>query len=829
MKKNLPIIIIILIELAVLIAAAGYGIMQKRLNSAELNIPAVADWTSAYISPTDGVWSITDEQLPESATLLDDKTAALAAEQGEDPSLYPITAQTGLEDATRVSLTLLESPQFTLPAGTYTLTVSYATSVDQYAALRLYNVPAEDYKIAPGHISLTSPVSDIMANPFTLSRNKNVTEYRFNVKKDTPNVTVAVPYNHYGDLTIRDITLVPNMNGTKTALFSLFVLFALIDIAVFDLTHKNKIKKHAPAIAGIALITLAASLPLLLHGAVIGQDEYFHLMRIDGLAEALKSGQIPVRMQALWMDGFGYPVSVYYGDLLLYIPAILRIIGFSVNASYKMLLVLLNLATAVVTYLCMKRMFKKDHIALITTAGYTVAIYRMLDMYARSAVGEAMSFIFFPIIALALWNMYGSEKKTVDTEHSIKTVPSDDLTVGSRDSDASAFGILQNAILISIGMSGLMYSHTLSVAMTAAFLAIVVIVFIKRTFSKQVLLTWIGGVVGTILLSLAFLIPLLDYTMNVTTNTKVNEGEELIQWGGVYLYQYFMVFQQPFGGNSIDIKERLSYTPGLILMIAFVAAIVHIILRHTKKKTVYMFVFSVIAMWLASNVFPWDFLSQHVTKSVATIQFPWRFVGIACICLALLLGCLIETITEHALDRDMHSKTICGITAVFAFLMLIQSGVFFAQYSANDYRNDFMDTAELDPYAVTSFFLREGIADDEPLNLNYPKSSGITEYEILGRNGSTLNARVVAGEGSFLEFPVFYYPYYHMYDEAGNELPISDGSHHLIRTDFSAGYNGSVKLCYNEPVLWRIAELITVATFAGILIVAIRGKHEKTV
>ena len=48
-----------------------------------------------------------------------------------------------------------------------------------------------------------------------------------------------------------------------------------------------------------------------------GQDLGFHLMRIEGIAEGLENGVFPVKMQGLWMEGYGYPVSVYYGDFLL--------------------------------------------------------------------------------------------------------------------------------------------------------------------------------------------------------------------------------------------------------------------------------------------------------------------------------------------------------------------------------------------------------------------------------------------------------------------------------------------------------------------------------
>ena len=83
--------------------------------------------------------------------------------------------------------------------------------------------------------------------------------------------------------------------------------------------------------SGIALMLLIA-IPLLppsLYRIGGGHDISFHLMRIEGLAEGLKMGQFPVKIQPAWYEGFGYGCSVFYGDLFLYIPACLRLLGVS--------------------------------------------------------------------------------------------------------------------------------------------------------------------------------------------------------------------------------------------------------------------------------------------------------------------------------------------------------------------------------------------------------------------------------------------------------------------------------------------------------------------
>lgn len=69
------------------------------------------------------------------------------------------------------------------------------------------------------------------------------------------------------------------------------------------------------------------------------QDMVFHLYRIEGIAGALSDGQFPVRMQYSQFDGAGYPVSIMYGDLFLYFPAILVLLGLSATRAYSVFVI----------------------------------------------------------------------------------------------------------------------------------------------------------------------------------------------------------------------------------------------------------------------------------------------------------------------------------------------------------------------------------------------------------------------------------------------------------------------------------------------------------
>ena len=102
------------------------------------------------------------------------------------------------------------------------------------------------------------------------------------------------------------------------------------------------------------VLLLGVSLPLFVPGIEghFGQDLGFHLNRIEGLFLELKSGHFPVYIESYWMNGYGYANAIYYGDLFLYFPAILRLLGVPVVASYKLYLLAINICTILICKYC---------------------------------------------------------------------------------------------------------------------------------------------------------------------------------------------------------------------------------------------------------------------------------------------------------------------------------------------------------------------------------------------------------------------------------------------------------------------------------------------
>ena len=95
-----------------------------------------------------------------------------------------------------------------------------------------------------------------------------------------------------------------------------------------------KNRKNQIITAVFIITTLIAAAPLISRYCLNGHDLEYHLLRIESLKEGIRAGKPFLKVNMLFFGGAGYASSMFYPDFLLYIPAILRTLGVSINASY---------------------------------------------------------------------------------------------------------------------------------------------------------------------------------------------------------------------------------------------------------------------------------------------------------------------------------------------------------------------------------------------------------------------------------------------------------------------------------------------------------------
>lgn len=694
---------------------------------------SLSDWQSNYVTYGDDCWYI-DESTADVSDTID----------------------------------FIYGPYIPIKRGTYTVCLDYACSADQSCMV----------SATQGNSAYLKTDSSI------LSRNGNRVSYSFTVTEDIDNLEVLVRYSGIGWLRVDHIEITPDTLGLQRLLTAALFLFLLIDVCY---CFRARLKENKNLLCALCGIVLLSSLPLFIKGIAFGHDLRFHLMRIEGIAEELKRGQLPVRLSSLWMDGYGYPVSVYYGDLLLYIPALLRVAGVPITAAYKLYLFFVNAATTVLSYVCFQKIFNSQKIALLTTLVYATAGYRIVCLYVRAAVGEYSTMVFLPVVVLAVYRIYTADEKDWKNYR-------------------------RHALTLALGMTGLIGTHILSTEMTVLVLFLLAAVLWRRTFRKNTLRVYGLAVFETILFNLYFLIPLFDYYRNVPAviNSTVEEYTPKIQGAGAYIGQYFSFFQNMFGqGNSTTyLSERMGLSPGIALMAVLILAVALWVNRKATREIKFYTVLSAAVLFLASNLFPWDFLAANsrIGDVLAQIQFPWRFLGLASLFLTLLCGYVLQSFSRIESDgRFLWSGKFllgaCMIAACFAV----------SSYADHASIVDYRDTPGLSTYSVGGGEYLRTKTDIASLQGTI-SAEGMEEATLLERDGCRMELYCETGAGAgYVEVPMFHYKGCGVTDEFGNIYQISDGVNDRIRFAVPAGFSGQIFVDFAEPWYWRLGELMSAA------------------
>ena len=657
----------------------------------------------------------------------------------------------------------LYGPYVSLSKGTYTLQVWY--QCDENQSMLPYANGGND--------------SFIKATKAILDKNKNYEEVQFDLTQDINNFEVQFMYNGKGDYSISNISISKESNWKKDITLCIGVVLIIINVLI--ICHKDK--KVSRAFRDIMAIAVISSLPLFFEGVndTYGQDLAFHLLRIEGIYKELIRGNFPVHISSIWLGGYGYPTSVFYGDILLYFPALLRILGIGLGLAYKIYVFMINFGTALISWICFKKIFHRSDIASILALIYSTASYRLVDIYVRSAVGEYSVMMFIPLIILSIYNIY--------TEKNVKRLN------------------ITNATLLACGISGVITSHILTAEIVVFILGIFCIVCIKKTLTKGVLKTFIFAIVETLLLCCYFIVPFLDYYINVPVMvTDKAEAVKMIQDNGVNIGDYFSFFKNPFG-----YAKTMLLTPGIVLIGTLIVGIWLWKKGRANRKMKMAILFSVLTLYIASNIFPWDTLAYkyRIFNFLAQVQFPWRYLAITIAILTVLLGFELRAVEQR--NKCYKYKKIICLLSVWSVC------VFTGFYSDNALRNNYYDTSNLDSYGVMGAeYVRTGQKIEQ--FDGKIESKNLIKVNLEKRNGYNIDLFCENSEkvGEVI-FPITNYKGYCVTDSLGNEYEIKDSENKLVNVEIPPHFKGKLYLRFKEPKIWTLSYIITGVTLVILL------------
>lgn len=571
-----------------------------------------------------------------------------------------------------------------------------------------------------------------------------------------------------------------------------------------------------------ALLLIFISIPLFsgyLYRISGGHDINFHLMRIEGLAEGLRMGQFPVKIQPAWYEGYGYGCSVFYGDIFLYVPALLRLFGVPLQWAYKFYVLMTQAGTIAISAYSFGRIFKDKKIAFVGTVLYALAIYRLMNIFVRGAVGEYTAMAFLPLVAYAMILLISKESTKQDLK--------------------------KGSLLLALSMTGILQSHILSAEMVCIILAIICIVYVKRVFKTNIFVSFVKAVCLTLLLNLGFLVPFLDYMITGKFNVNAINGgwrvEQNIREYGAFVSQLCQLFYKAGGGNlprSEGTEGEMPIGVGLALISALVVLGIMVIKLKKDEKQQFTWklakisaLIACLSLFMSTCYFPWEMLRKSnvlIRYIVINLQFPWRFCTIASVSLVLLWCCLLQIVLTK-----WNRKVVTGISIGVMGISLLTAGFFMADVlkEGNAFEAVFSQDMDTNVESGEEYLPVNAISDEFDTDNIYKNENVIIRNLI--RKGIQLRFTCVNNSDAkqAVDLPLLYYKGYDAtaVNESGikQHLACMSGNNQVVSIIVPEGFHGNVTVMFKEPIYWRVAEFITLISVIGIIISELKILHKK--
>lgn len=541
---------------------------------------------------------------------------------------------------------------------------------------------------------------------------------------------------------------------------------------------------------------LLVSYPLFTQTILYGQDATFHLYRIEGIKDGILAGQFPVRIHPTQNNAYGYAAASAYPELFLYVPAFLRLFGISNVLAYQIFLVMINILTVSCMYIAVKGMSESKYAGAMAAIIYTFSTWRVINLYYRAAIGEALALAFFPLLFYGLYCILkGNEKKWW---------------------------------IFTFACTGIFMSHMISTLVAAIVVILLLILCWKDTFSPKRFLALVKSAVSTILLNAWFLVAFFVYYVKQDLFLKNNLDKTEFCQNAIIPTQLFDLFGTGFGSSlwiKDGIKEEMSLTLGLIVIICLLFSIGYYVVVKNKHNAFLrmMFYISLCLLFMTTTLFPWPVLqkSKLVLQFCGTMQFPWRLFSIASAMIVMVAVINFETVCKTKTSKRMVLAAV-SLVAIVAFGVwgnayirecdpLVKKGWAVSTSGSTGWGDEYFRTG-----TNLSLFDRNKYTTSDEITL--------VSFE---KNGSNVNLQISgAKDGSWVEVPLLNYPGYEAVDNLGNKLEIIDGTNNVVKVVLCENAT-EVSIFYGGFWYFRVAEWISILSLGAII--ALCYKEKKSV
>jgi hypothetical protein len=321
-----------------------------------------------------------------------------------------------------------------------------------------------------------------------------------------------------------------------------------------------------------------------------------------------------------WCVNFVFPLPFYIAEIF-------HLFGMSLVDSIKTLFFITMPLSMIGMYKLVYTIKKDRLISLLASVVYAYAPYRAVDLYVRGAIGEVLSFVFFPFI---VWTIINTE-----SSNSIRW-----------------------PILGGLMIGGLVLTHNIAAYMFIPMAVILGILLLLQTNAKRKLIqNYLLMIIVGLLVSAYFWLPAILDSSLMKYDTVFN-----------YLDHFPTIIQllKPHWGYGASVPgpyDGMSFFIGVANLLAVIFGLLFIVRKgiHSLEGTVVVWALIVFGISFAMMNYRSSFLWE-VVPLVKYFQFPWRF---------LMLSILSSAVLIMTLDNFRYAKivqvAVLGLTLVISF------------------------------------------------------------------------------------------------------------------------------------------------------------------
>lgn len=544
-------------------------------------------------------------------------------------------------------------------------------------------------------------------------------------------------------------------------------------------------------------IVVAASWALFISSELFRVHDYIHAARTVEMLRGLQDGQFPVRWSQHFGYGYGMPLFLFYAPLPYYFSAVLYWFGLSIEWSVKSLFLVAHIGSIVGAYLLAKRMFGRIG-GMLSAAAFGLAPYRALNLYVRGAVAESWGMMVMPWVMLGIVDVVEGRRHgwKILLVSSIVLILSHNLTSLLFFPLAAVFGLLY---LIWWA------SRRRHVGVTRESLQVTALRRICIAFT-----TMMAAAATT-----------AWYTVPALLEKGQTQIDSIL--GGYFSYhQHFLYIRQfwdatwGYGGSVWGLEDDISFFLGWGQWIGLILLVILGIwqARRGLKRLWLRFgplfaagVLSVTALFMSilKSKSLWD-----VLPLIDFIQFPWRFLSVAVLGIALLVAGITTLVPK--IPRILLAWMLLPVLLVNAIYFQPER---FLDDSDSLYYTDSERIAR-EMSGILPDYLPQQIDPEIEPNLEAITSSH-SEVAVLEDSSTQVLATISTEEQDMVVFGTADFPGWKAYID-GELVEHGVTENGLIQIEVPSGVH-QVGLRFERTQVRLIADLISITSIAAVAVV----------